>query len=125
LAARSGIASLSLRELADAVGMRAPSLYEYFPSKDAIYDAMFAEGWTALDAALQDVPRSGDRDADVLSSVETFLDFCAADTARYQLLFTRAVPGWDPSPDAYAPSVASYDRMVDQLAELGITDPAD
>ena len=40
-----GIAAISLREVAAAVGMRAPSLYTYFASKDAIYDAMFAEGY--------------------------------------------------------------------------------
>ncbi len=40
--------ALSLRELADAVGIRASSLYTYFGSKEAIFDAMFAQGWTAL-----------------------------------------------------------------------------
>src|SRR5690242_17950620 len=39
-----GLAGLSLRDLAAAVGMRAPSLYSYFASKNDIYDAMFADG---------------------------------------------------------------------------------
>ena len=38
-----GWASLSMRELGARVGMRAQSLYKYFPSKHAIFDAMFAE----------------------------------------------------------------------------------
>ena len=33
-----------MRDLAAAVGMRAPSLYQYFDSKLAIYDAMFGQG---------------------------------------------------------------------------------
>ncbi|MEQ9161469.1 MAG: helix-turn-helix domain-containing protein [Ilumatobacter fluminis] len=33
-----GLASLSLRQLAAAVGMRARSLYSYFDSKNAIFD---------------------------------------------------------------------------------------
>ena len=37
-----GLAALALRDLAARVGMRAPSLYQYFASKHAIYDAMFA-----------------------------------------------------------------------------------
>jgi len=37
-----GLAALALRDLAARVGMRAPSLYQYFDSKHAIYDAMFA-----------------------------------------------------------------------------------
>ena len=32
-----------MRDLGARVGMRAQSLYSYFPSKHAIFDAMFAE----------------------------------------------------------------------------------
>ena len=44
LARSEGLISFSLRDLAAKVGMQAPSLYQYFPSKDAIYDAMFRQG---------------------------------------------------------------------------------
>ena len=40
LARQNGLAALSLRDLAQEVGMRAPSLYTYFSSKNALYDAM-------------------------------------------------------------------------------------
>ena len=38
---RRGVACM---RLAREVGMRQPSLYEYFDSKHALYDAMFADG---------------------------------------------------------------------------------
>src|SRR2546430_13761023 len=44
LAREHGIAGVSLHALARKVGMRQPSLYEYFDSKHALYDAMFADG---------------------------------------------------------------------------------
>src|ERR1700683_2159029 len=44
LAREHGIAGVSLHALAREVGMRQPSLYEYFESKHALYDAMFADG---------------------------------------------------------------------------------
>jgi len=44
LAREHGIAGLSLHALARRVGMRQPSLYEYFASKHALFDAMFADG---------------------------------------------------------------------------------
>ena len=44
LARRDGLAAISLRDLADQVGLRQPSLYAYFDSKLALYDAMFADG---------------------------------------------------------------------------------
>ena len=36
-----GVAALSLSEVARRMGMRPPSLYQYFPSRMAIYDALF------------------------------------------------------------------------------------
>jgi AcrR family transcriptional regulator len=121
LAERDGISGLSLRELAREVGMQAPSLYTYFDSKAAIYDEMFAAGYRELDDAIDGLPVAPD---DPIGSVEAhiaaFIDFCSASVPRYQLLFTRAVPEWEPSADAYAVSVASYERMTEQLAELGL-----
>lgn len=121
-AEEQGIAGLSLRDLAAAVGMRAPSLYTYFPSKDAIYDAMFAEGYEALTRHFQGFMESDDRDRleALTATAEEFIAFCQASPARYQLMFTRAVPGWEPSPAAYAVSVASYEQSAAGLADLGI-----
>ena len=41
--AEDGVAALSLAEVARRMGMRPPSLYQYFPSKLAVYDALFTE----------------------------------------------------------------------------------
>ena len=121
LAERDGIAGLSLRDLAAEVGMRAPSLYTYFESKAAIYDEMFAEGYAELDGALAGLPPPGDDVRGWLAAaVRRFLEFCAASVPRYQLLFTRALPGWEPSAAAYAVSERSWDRMLEGLAAAGI-----
>jgi AcrR family transcriptional regulator len=126
LADRDGIAGLSLRDLAAEVGMRAPSLYTYFPSKAAIYDEMLAAGYRQLDEATAEVPVDpSDPEGTIAAQLEVFVTFCQASIARYQLLFTRAIPDWEPSSAAYAVSVASYERMRAQLAELGIDDPRD
>ncbi len=124
LAERDGIAGLSLRELAREVGMQAPSLYTYFESKAAIYDEMFAAGYRELDAMEADLEVDpADPVGTLAASGEAFIDFCGASLARFQLMFTRAVPGWEPSPGAYAVSVASYQRSVDEFARLGIDEP--
>jgi AcrR family transcriptional regulator len=124
LAARDGIAGLSLRDLAGKVGMRAPSLYTYFPHKAAIYDAMFATGYRELDATLDAVELDVDDPVGSLeANLSAFLGFCCASVPRYQLLFTRAIPDWEPSPDAYAVSATSFAGMSERLAQLGIDDP--
>src|SRR3954469_17434427 len=43
-----GVAGLSIGEVARRMGIRPPSLYVYFPSKEAIYDAAFLRGARAI-----------------------------------------------------------------------------
>src|SRR5664279_5219913 len=62
IARENGLADLTLRDVAARIGMRAPSLYSYFTSKNAIYDAMFGQAWTeylaVIEAVEATVPRS-------------------------------------------------------------------
>src|SRR5215469_10679796 len=48
IARRDSLAAVTLREVAERIGMRSPSLYTHFDSKNAIYDAMFAQAWSEL-----------------------------------------------------------------------------
>jgi AcrR family transcriptional regulator len=112
-----------LRDLAQAVGMRPPSLYSYFDSKNAIYDAMFKQGYEAMsgrDAIFN--PAAG---ADIFKArVRAFLEFCTEDPARYQLLFQRTLPGFTPSEESYALAVRMLERAYGALAGSGVTTPA-
>lgn len=114
----------TLRELAGAVGMRAPSLYVYFDGKDAIYDAMYAEGNRELLAAAEASDLDGPPGAQLRTLAHTYVDFAVADPARFQLLFQRVVPGFVPSPDAYRPAALLLERLREHLRELGTDDPA-
>ncbi len=119
----NGLAGLSLRDLASAVGMQPPSLYGYFDSKNAIYDAMYAQGARAfVEAEPPDVPSKPVEGLKAI--VHYFVEFCAADAARYQLLFQRTIPGFEPSAESFAISEASIERLGQRIARCGITDPA-
>jgi AcrR family transcriptional regulator len=115
---------LSLRELAAEVGMRAPSLYTHFDGKDAIYDAMFAQGWTQLHGELREIELgSSPKPYDVLvRTTEAFIDFCTANVPRYQLMFTHVLGEWQPSITSYEASKRAYDVMVEHLAQAGVTE---
>jgi AcrR family transcriptional regulator len=120
-----GVAGLSLRDLGQRVGMRAQSLYSYFDSKEAIYDALFAEGFRQYLDLRRAVPSTGDPRADFRAVCRLFLDFCLEDPARYQLLFQRTIPGFTPSPESYAPSVEGLELTRQLLVDAGADDPAD
>lgn len=114
-----GLAGLSLRDLAQRVGMRAPSLYSYFDSKHAIYDAMFAQGCQDYLDRMDDVTFTGDTLPDLAAHLRDFVEFCTSDEVRYQLLFQRTIPGFEPSPESFAISARGLELLAGRLAELG------
>ena len=123
IARTEGLAALSLRDLARRVGMQAPSLYGYFDSKHAIYDAMYAQGAQAFVDGEPWHEITGDLREDLRRVVHYFVRFCAADEARYQLLFQRTIPGFEPSPESFAISERSLARLGEHLAGCGMTEP--
>ena len=127
LAGEHGLAGLSLRDLGALVGMKAQSLYSYFPSKHAIHDAMFCQGYEQfIEATTLAEPTGAVTAAKVremsLAQAYAFFDFCTADLARYQLLFQRTIPGFVPSQESMAMAMTAYERTVGRLSTLGITD---
>ncbi len=118
-----GLHGLVMRDLAEAVGMRAPSLYEYFGSKAAIWSALFQKGYVDLAARLDDVDRDGLGGRALASRMlHAWIAFCCEDWVRYQLMFTRVLGDWSPSEDAYAASIATYASMVRDLGAAGISE---
>lgn len=125
LARERGLAGWALRDVADAVGMRAPSLYVYFDNKFAVYDAMFADGYAALlartERAQADLTDRGAAPLDVVRAAATlFFAFGVEDPARLQLLFLRTIPGFEPSAAAYALAEQAFERMTGVLVAAGL-----
>jgi AcrR family transcriptional regulator len=114
-----GLAALSLRDLAQRVGMQAPSLYSYFESKHAIYDAMFAEGSREYLERQNELMITGDPLRDLQAGMRFFVAFCTEDPVRYQLLFQRTIPGFEPSAESYAISIEGLELMHSRLVEMG------
>jgi AcrR family transcriptional regulator len=115
-----GIAGFSLHGLARALGIRQPSLYEYFDSKLALYDAMFADGNQKLLARLDALSLPDDARRAVKAFMHAFVDFALEMPARQELLFARTVPGFEPSPESYAPAVEVLNRNTALLRAAGM-----
>ncbi len=123
VAREHGLAQITLRLVAERVGMQAPSLYSHFDSKHAIYDAMFAQAWTefltawrSAEATAPKAPRAAMRHL-----AHAFFDFSVSDLARHQLMNQRTIPGFTPSAESYAPAVAALDGLRQHLVTLGVT----
>jgi AcrR family transcriptional regulator len=123
-----GLAGWSLRDVADAVGMRPPSLYVYVDSKSALYDAMFAQGCEELlvrsRAAREELAAAGATAAEAVHrAAEVFVNFCVEDPARMHLLFLRTIPGFAPSEPSYALARDVLTVLTEVLEEAGLGAP--
>jgi AcrR family transcriptional regulator len=124
LARERGVAGFSLRDLAARVGMKAPSLFVYFDGKNALFDAMFAQGWAVWftrRARRRWPPRTRPR-ARVAAFARAFVEFALEDPVRYQLLAMQVVPGFVPSEESMAANIADQRLLMDEFAALGVDD---
>lgn len=118
--AEEGVAALSLAEVARRMGMRPPSLYQYFPSKTAIYDALFEEGARRILAATREAEAALDG-LDPLTRLralqDVFCRWCIENPVLSQLLFWHTVPGFEPSPESFAPAIEFLEDLRSRLRE--------
>jgi AcrR family transcriptional regulator len=113
-----GVNGLSLAEVARRLGVKPPSLYKYFPSLMAIYDALFLEGQRenleAMRSGMQGVePGLNALIAGLDASGQWGLD----NRALAELLFWRPVPSFTPSSEAFAVSMEMVELQRGALAD--------
>lgn len=117
-----GLGALSMRDLARRAGVSTPTIYAYFDSKNAIYDAMFGQAASEFLAWMTAAADADAPEQTLRASVRRFLDFCTADVARYQLLFQRTLPGFEPTAASYGPAVEALETLRGRLASAGFSE---
>ena len=117
-----GLAGLSLRDLARRAGITTPTVYTYFESKNAIYDAMFGQAAAEFVETMAE-PLDGEGPHEILVAYAgRFVEFCTDNPTRYQLLFQRTLPGFEPSPGSFAPAIRALAHVKELLAVHGIAE---
>lgn len=120
-----GLNALSLRALARVVDMEPQSLYTYFASKHSVYDHLFADGNRELLARFDRLEVSDDVRRALRAVAHVFVTFAAEDQARYELLFLRTIPDFEPSPESYAVALEVFNRGRSILTGVGLDNPED
>ena len=113
-----GVNGLTLAEVARRLGVQTPSLYKYFPSIAALYDALFRRAASENLEVLREGMAHGEPGLDALTSgLEASGRWVLQNQALAQLLFWRPVPNFEPSAEAFAPS-----EEIAALQQQAITD---
>ena len=97
-----GVNGLSLAEVARRLGVQPPSIYKYFASIMAVYDALFLRGQVEHLEVLRAAMADGGTGLDSLTrGLEASGRWLLEHRALAQLLFWRPVPNFVPSPEAF------------------------
>lgn len=125
LARRDGLAGISLRDLAERVDLRQPSLYAYFDSKLALYDEMFADGYRQLLDVIQGHEALADPREELVAFLARCVQFSSDEPVRHQLLFQRTIPGFEPTEGSFAVALEFYELASGRMRAAGVVEQAD
>ena len=110
--AAHGPDGVTMRELAEAIGVSSMTPYRYFKDKDAILAAVRTRAFNRFAAAME---RAG---AGKSESGNAYLNFALANPAAYRLMFDVSQPTYAQYPDLVAAMDRARLTMGDGLREL-------
>ena len=112
LFAERGFADVTMDEIAAAVGVTKPLLYNYFGNKERLYIACMERAGDRLTAAIGDAVIASADPADALNAgLRAFFSFLDADRAAWAVLFDVT----QPHAGEIAERVASYRGAIAEL----------
>jgi AcrR family transcriptional regulator len=93
LMAEQGFHAITVRKLANRVGMTAPNLYNYFANKNELYVALMLSGFERLLAHLEKaLAGTTDPEERVYFAMKAYLAFALGHPHHYQLMFSSDTP---------------------------------
>ena len=129
LIADDGLEKLTIRALAERVGVSHAAPQYHFPGKAALIVAIATRGFEQLGSALQ-APwtSSAATPAERLTAMgQAYVDFAFANTARYRLMFATGIPGQKADSDQFCDAAArTFDLLNNAIAAVvGAPAPSD
>jgi AcrR family transcriptional regulator len=134
--AADGAPGLSLRAIARQLGITAPAIYNYFPSRDDLVTALVIDAYASFAEALiagNDSLPEKDFEGRIKATGEAYYRWAMDYPQRYQLLFGPALPGYKiPLDEVLSTSTRSMGvligiveaiRRAGKLRESGIPEP--
>ena len=98
---------LSVRRIAAAAGVAPMGVYNHFESKFGIVEALYIQGFGRLADAMAAMAQIDDPAEALLEGARAYRALALAHPMAYQVMFLRAVPGFEPSDPALTSCTAA------------------
>jgi AcrR family transcriptional regulator len=103
---------LSVRRIAAAAGVAPMGVYNHFESKFGIVEALFIQGFERLGAEMAAMARIDDPAEALREGARRYRALALAHPMAYQVMFLRAVPGFEPSDHALGECTGTFESLV-------------
>jgi AcrR family transcriptional regulator len=103
---------LSVRRIAAAAHVAPMGVYNHFDSKFGIVEALFVDGFERLRDALATIADIPDPYEALREGGRRYRALALAHPMVYQVMFLRAVPGFEPSDHALEMAARAFDSLV-------------
>jgi AcrR family transcriptional regulator len=124
-----GIKELSMRALGRAVGVTAPTLYDYFPSKEAVLNALYLEGVRLLRAQFDAAVESSQPGQRRVAAIgHAYRRFAMTEPDLFVLVFGKIDAAFVPGEEQREAAIGLMEplrRSVVEAIELGELRPCD
>jgi AcrR family transcriptional regulator len=111
LLSAEGPAALTVRRIATEAGCSTMGVYSRFGGKDGVIEELYKEGVELLFASM-DLVETDDPLEDLRHCGLSYRTNALAHGTHYMIVFGGAIPGFEPSPEAVAMSLAAFGRMA-------------
>jgi AcrR family transcriptional regulator len=103
---------LSVRRIAAAAGVAPMGVYNHFESKFGIVEALFVQGFHRLGTEMAAMAQITDPSEALREGARRYRALALAHPMAYQVMFLRAVPGFEPSDNALGTCTDAFDSLV-------------
>ncbi|HVV10690.1 TetR/AcrR family transcriptional regulator [Amycolatopsis sp.] len=117
LLSTDGPKALSLRKLASDAGTSTTAVYSLFGGKPDLVNALYVEGFRRFGQRLASVVPSGDPAEDFVRLGLAYRESALADPNLYSIMFTKAVPGFEPAPESTDLARRTLSPLIEAVRE--------
>jgi len=118
-----GVEAVSMRRIAEKVGITPMAIYKHYPDKDALLNALMLDGFAAWEARVEKI-REREPLAWLPAMGEAFLDFALTEPRRYEAAFLLKASAARKYPGDFvagrSPVVSKFMARVEEARAQGL-----
>jgi AcrR family transcriptional regulator len=115
-----GTEGVSMRRVAEAVGITPMAIYRHYPDQAALLNALADEGFEELSAVLKGKRYTGDIESRLAKMADAFLDHALTNPRLFELMFLKPRKGARRFPQDFKVGSSPTGTLMAQVVEEGM-----